>query len=93
MLNTMRRHGTILALFAAGTTALSAAVYTLTKDIIAEQAALVQKNCSTKWCLNPYMTMISPKSAIWSPMKLYWEINSLDICILPVRMVNLLLRH
>lgn len=43
MLNTMRRHGTILALFAAGTTALSAAVYTLTKDIIAEQAALVQK--------------------------------------------------
>ncbi|MBP6121480.1 MULTISPECIES: electron transport complex subunit RsxG [Providencia] len=43
MLNTMRRHGTILALFAAGTTALSAAVYTLTKDTIAEQAALVQK--------------------------------------------------
>lgn len=39
----MRRHGTILALFAAGTTALSAAVYTLTKDIIAEQAALIQK--------------------------------------------------
>ncbi|EPL6452903.1 electron transport complex subunit RsxG [Providencia rettgeri] len=43
MLNTMRRHGTILAIFAAGTTALSAAVYTLTKDIIAEQAAIVQK--------------------------------------------------
>ena len=43
MLNTMRRHGVILALFAAGTTALSAAVYTLTKDTIAEQAALVQQ--------------------------------------------------
>ncbi|MCW2254616.1 electron transport complex protein RnfG [Providencia alcalifaciens] len=43
MLNTMRRHGTILALFAAGTTALSAAVYTLTKDTIAQQAAIVQK--------------------------------------------------
>ncbi|HBO23013.1 MULTISPECIES: electron transport complex subunit RsxG [unclassified Providencia] len=43
MLNTMRRHSTILALFAAGTTALSAAVYTLTKETIAEQAALVQK--------------------------------------------------
>lgn len=43
MLNTMRRHGTILAIFAAGTTALSAAVYTLTKNIIAQQAAIVQK--------------------------------------------------
>ncbi|WP_369311092.1 electron transport complex subunit RsxG [Providencia rettgeri] len=43
MLKTMRRHGTILAIFAAGTTALSAVVYTLTKDIIAEQAAIVQK--------------------------------------------------
>lgn len=43
MLNTMRRHGAILALFAAGTTALSATVYTLTKDTIAQQAAIVQK--------------------------------------------------
>lgn len=43
MLTTMRRHGIILALFAAGTTALSAAVYTLTKGTIAEQAAIVQK--------------------------------------------------
>lgn len=43
MLNTMRRHGVILAIFAAGTTALSAVVYTLTKETIAEQAALVQK--------------------------------------------------
>ncbi|SUC47209.1 electron transport complex protein RnfG [Providencia stuartii] len=29
--------------FAAGTTALSAAVYTLTKETIAQQAAIVQK--------------------------------------------------
>lgn len=43
MLNTMRRHGVILAMFAAGTTALSALVYTLTKETIAEQAAIVQK--------------------------------------------------
>lgn len=43
MLNTMRRHGVTLAIFAAGTTALSAAVYTLTKETIAEQAAIVQK--------------------------------------------------
>ncbi|EPQ7199123.1 MULTISPECIES: electron transport complex subunit RsxG [Providencia] len=43
MLNTMRRHGAILAIFAAGTTALSAAVYTLTKETIAQQAAIVQK--------------------------------------------------
>lgn len=43
MLNTMRRHGVTLAIFAAGTTALSATVYTLTKGTIAEQAAIVQK--------------------------------------------------
>ncbi|MEY0597578.1 electron transport complex subunit RsxG [Providencia alcalifaciens] len=43
MLNTMRRHGVILAIFAAGTTALSAVVYTLTKDTIAKQAAIMQK--------------------------------------------------
>lgn len=43
MLNTMKRHGVTLAIFAAGTTALSAAVYTLTKETIAEQAAIVQK--------------------------------------------------
>lgn len=43
MLNTMKRHGVTLAIFAAGTTALSAAVYTLTKETIAVQAAIVQK--------------------------------------------------
>lgn len=43
MLKTMRRHGFILAIFAAGTTGLSAAVYTLTKNIIVQQAAIVQK--------------------------------------------------
>lgn len=45
MLTTMRRHAITLALFAAGTTGLSAAVYTLTKQTIAEQAAIEQKNC------------------------------------------------
>ncbi len=43
MLSTMQRHGITLALFAAGTTGLTAAVYTLTKNIIAEQAAIQQK--------------------------------------------------
>lgn len=43
MLTTMRRHAITLALFAAGTTGLSAAVYTLTKHIIAEQAQIEQK--------------------------------------------------
>ncbi|AOM40092.1 electron transport complex subunit RsxG [Xenorhabdus hominickii] len=43
MLETMRRHGIILAIFAACTTGLTAIVYLLTKDQIAEQAALQHK--------------------------------------------------
>ncbi|HEB0117022.1 TPA: electron transport complex subunit RsxG, partial [Serratia marcescens] len=43
MLNSMRKHGTTLAVFAAVTTGLTAVVYTLTKGTIAHQAALQQK--------------------------------------------------
>ncbi|MCG8707739.1 electron transport complex subunit RsxG [Brenneria sp. 4F2] len=43
MLATMRRHATTLALFAAGTTALTAVVNSLTAPTIAHQAALEQK--------------------------------------------------
>lgn len=43
MLNTMRRHGITLALFAALSTGLTSAVYLLTKSTIAQQAELQQK--------------------------------------------------
>ncbi|MDX7987227.1 electron transport complex subunit RsxG [Xenorhabdus sp. 12] len=43
MLETMRRHGITLAIFAACTTGLTAIVYSLTKDRIDEQAALQHK--------------------------------------------------
>ncbi|QTF08352.1 electron transport complex subunit RsxG [Brenneria izadpanahii] len=43
MLTTMRRHATTLALFAVGTTALTAVVNSLTTPIIAHQTALEQK--------------------------------------------------
>ncbi|WP_024529927.1 electron transport complex subunit RsxG [Serratia fonticola] len=43
MLNSMRKHGTTLAVFAAVTTGLTAVVYQLTKTTIAHQAALQQK--------------------------------------------------
>lgn len=43
MLSTMRRHATTLALFAAGTTALTAVINSLTAPTIAHQAALEQK--------------------------------------------------
>lgn len=43
MLNTMRRHGITLALFAAGATGLTAVVNALTETTIAHQAALQQK--------------------------------------------------
>lgn len=42
MLKTMRKHGITLALFAAGSTGLTAAIDQLTKNTIADQAALQQ---------------------------------------------------
>jgi electron transport complex protein RnfG len=39
MLKSMRKHGITLALFAAGSTGLTAAINELTKSTIAEQAA------------------------------------------------------
>ena len=43
MLNSMRKHGITLALFAAGSTGLTAAINELTKNTIEQQAALQQK--------------------------------------------------
>ena len=43
MLQTMRKHGITLALFAAGTTGLTAAINELTKTTIEQQAAIQQK--------------------------------------------------
>lgn len=43
MLKSMRKHGITLALFAAGSTGLTAAINVLTKSTIAEQAATQQK--------------------------------------------------
>ncbi|MGO3398090.1 MAG: electron transport complex subunit RsxG, partial [Serratia proteamaculans] len=43
MLNSMRKHGTTLAVFAAVTTGLTAVVHSLTQNTIAHQAALQQK--------------------------------------------------
>ena len=43
MMTTMRRHATTLALFAAGTTALTAVVNMLTEPTISHQAMLQQK--------------------------------------------------
>lgn len=43
MLKTIRKHGITLALFAAGSTGLTAAINQLTKSTIDEQAAIQQK--------------------------------------------------
>lgn len=43
MLKTIRKHGITLALFAAGSTGLTAAINQMTKTTIAEQASLQQK--------------------------------------------------
>lgn len=43
MLKTIRKHGITLALFAAGSTGLTAAINQMTKTTIAEQASLQQE--------------------------------------------------
>ncbi|HAU5067231.1 TPA: electron transport complex subunit RsxG, partial [Citrobacter amalonaticus] len=43
MLKTIRKHGITLALFAAGSTGLTAAINQMTKTTIDEQAAIQQK--------------------------------------------------
>ncbi len=48
MLKTMRKHGLTLALFAAGSTGLTAAIDQMTKTTIAGQAAIQQKRCSIR---------------------------------------------
>lgn len=48
MLKTMRKHGVTLALFAAGSTGLTAAINELTKSTIDQQAALQRKRYSTR---------------------------------------------
>ena len=58
MLKTMRKHGVTLALFAAGSTGLTAAINELTKSTIDQQAALQQKATA--------IITICLRAAIWS---------------------------
>jgi Na+-translocating ferredoxin:NAD+ oxidoreductase RnfG subunit len=66
MLKSMRKHGITLALFAAGSTGLTAAINELTKSTIAEQAATQQKRCSIRFCLRTAIITICCRAAIWS---------------------------
>ena len=50
---TMRKHGVTLALFAAGSTGLTAAINELTKSTIDQQAALQQRRYSTGFTCRP----------------------------------------
>lgn len=69
MLNTMKKHGLTLALYAALSTALTSGVYLLTKNIIDEQAAQQQKRCLTT-CFRHRFTIIRHKvNVTLSPMK------------------------
>lgn len=69
MLNSMRKHGTTLAVFAAVTTGLTAVVYQLTKTTIAHQAALQQKRCWTRSSRRNIMTTICRANACWSAIR------------------------
>ncbi len=50
---TMRKHGVTLALFAAGSTGLTAAINELTKSTIDQQAALQQKALFDRFTCRP----------------------------------------
>ena len=69
MLNSMRKHGTTLAVFAAVTTGLTAVVYALTKTTIAHQAALQQKRCSIRWYRRKTTTTSCKTNASWSAIQ------------------------
>lgn len=81
MLKTIRKHGITLALFAAGSTGLTAAINQLTKSTIDEQAALRQKRCSIRFCTAIATIITCPKVVIWS-MRRRWA-KALTECILP----------
>lgn len=66
MLKTMRKHGVTLALFAAGSTGLTAAINELTKSTIDQQAALQQRRYSTRFYLPTAIITICLRVAIWS---------------------------
>lgn len=65
MLKTIRKHGITLALFAAGSTGLTAAINQLTKSTIDEQAALQQKRCSIRFCLANATIITCLRVVIW----------------------------
>ncbi len=56
MLQSMRKHGITLALFAAGSPGLTAAINELTKSTIEDQAAQQQKPYSTRLCRPIHIT-------------------------------------
>ncbi len=67
MLKTMRKHGVTLALFAAGSTGLTAAINELTKSTIDQQAALQQKALFDQVLpADRYKITIPLRAAIWS---------------------------
>lgn len=83
MLKTIRKHGITLALFAAGSTGLTAAINQLTKSTIDEQAALQQKHCSIRCYLAIATIITCLRAVIWS-MRRHWA-KVLTACILPAR--------
>lgn len=66
MLKTIRKHGITLALFAAGSTGLTAAINQMTKTTIAEQASLQQKALFDQVLQPNAITMRWHRVAIWS---------------------------
>lgn len=65
MLKTIRKHGITLALFAAGSTGLTAAINQMTKTTIAEQASLQQKALFDQVLQPNAITMRWHRVAIW----------------------------
>lgn len=87
MLKTIRKHGITLALFAAGSTGLTAAINQLTKSTIDEQAAL-QQNAVRSGSAAIATIITCPKVVIWS-MRRRW-VKALTECILPAVTIVLL---
>ena len=90
MLKTIRKHGITLALFAAGSTGLTAAINQLTKSTIDEQAALQQKTLFDQVLPGDRYNNNLSESCYLVDAQRWAKVRT--VCILPARTIVLLLQ-
>ena len=89
MLKTIRKHGFTLALFAAGSTGLTAAINQPSPPLM-NRPRYSKKRCSIRFCLAIATIITCLKVVIWSMRQRWAKVRT--VYILPARTIVLLLR-